>query len=327
MIPRALARCRGGLVVIDWSYLVRNAWEVGGTSKTASIVIGRIARILSDPMPDAIVLAVDPRHELKDGSTVRGWTFRDEATAELPEDKRYKANRPPEPPEFAAIQRRLLDVMRAHRIPVLEPAAAGQRQDYEADDAAATAARIARAEGRAVALLARDKDWLQCVSSEDMGAPSVIRWWPFISDAERQRGEVEEWGDAEVRKRFDVEPSQIADYLAMVGDNSDNIDGVPGIGAKRAAKILFDHGTLDAALAAEPLTKDERKLHEHRDAALSARSLVRLWDTAPVLWDADEQMVGGFDAPRIARLYREFGFTQLERQIPTFPKLPFYNAA
>jgi DNA polymerase-1 len=327
MMPRALVRQRGGLVVVDWSYLVRNAWEVGGTSKTASIVIGRVARLLSDPMPDAIVLAVDPRRELPDKSTVRGWTFRDDATAELPEHKRYKANRPPEPPEFAIIQRRLLDVMRAHRIPVLEPASAARKQDYEADDAAAAAVRIARAEGRAVALLARDKDWLQCVSTEDMGTPPVIRWWPFLSDAERQRGEVEEWGNAEVRKRFDVEPSQIADYLAMVGDSGDNVDGVPGIGAKKAAKILFDHGSLDVALTAEPITKDEQRLHAHRDAALSARSLVRLWDQAPVLWDADEQMVGGFDARRIAYLYREFGFTRLEREIPTFPKEPFYTAA
>jgi len=325
MIPRALIRQPGALVVVDWSYLVRNAWEVGGTSKTASIVIGRLARLLSDPMPDSIAIAVDPRKELADGSTVRGWTFRDRATAHLDEPLRYKSGRPPEPPEFAAISKRLLDVVRAHRIPVLEPANAALDQDYEADDAAAAAVRIARNEGRAVALVARDKDWLQCVDTECANKPIVIRWWPFLSNADRERGEPEEFGTAEVRKRFDVDPSQMCDYLAICGDKVDNVHGVPSLGKGRAAKILFDHGTLDAALAAEPITKHEEKLHEYRDQVLAARSLVKLWDMAPVQWDADEQMVGGFDARLISKLYREFGFTRLEREIPTFPKQSFYR--
>lgn len=325
MIPRALIRQPGALVVVDWSYLVRNAWEVGGTSKTASIVIGRFARLLSDPMPESLVVAIDPRRELADGSTVRGWTFRDKATAHLDETLRYKAGRPPEPSEFAAISKRLLDVVRAHNVPILEPVNAAMDQDYEADDGAATAVRLARGEGRAVALVARDKDWLQCVDTENVGSPPVIRWWPFLSDADRERGEPEEWGTAEVRKRFDVDPSQMCDYLAIRGDKSDNVHGVPSLGHARAAKILFDHGTLDAALKATPLTKHEEKLHEYRDQVIAARSLVRLWDYAPVQWDADEQMIGGFNARHIAHLYREFGFTKLEREIPTFKKQRFYR--
>jgi DNA polymerase-1 len=119
----------------------------------------------------------------------------------------------------------------------------------------------------------------------------------------------------------------MCDYLAIRGDKADNVHGVPSLGHTRAAKILFDHGTLDAALNAMPLTKHEETLHKYRDQVIAARSLVKLWDMAPVQWDADEQMVGGFDACRISHLYREFGFTRLEREIPTFHKQSFYRDA
>lgn len=322
MIPPALYGAMFALVVVDWSLIVRQAWCAGGIDACASIVVGRLVKLLSDPMPASMCIAVDPDRLLDDGSTARRWTWRDEATKHLEEKLRYKAGRIPKPIELVQIERRLLEIVRAHRIPILEPANPSAEQDYEADDAAAAAVKLARAEGRPVALVTLDKDWLQLVTDE---SPRVVRWWPFS----RESTDPEQFGGTEVRKKFGVEVNQLCDYLAMVGDTADNVPGVKGIGPKGAAELLAEFGSLDAALEADPgiarppLGKSLRKLQAQRDNAIGSRSLVRLWEHAPIAWDPSEQMIGGFDVRRLSSLYRDFGFTELARSVPNFAKQPF----
>jgi DNA polymerase-1 len=141
----------------------------------------------------------------------------------------YKANRKPMP-----------DALRS-QIPMVEKylRAAGVRtarlESQEADDVIATLATRARSEFRQVFLAACDKDLFQVVDD-------VVKIVP-------QSGEPIAMGSDEVMKKTGVRPEQVADWLALAGDNSDNIPGVPGVGAKTAAKLLAEFGTLDALLA------------------------------------------------------------------------------
>lgn len=306
------------LVVVDWSGWIHRAWHVGGIEKTASIVVGWFVALLSDPMPCSMVVAVDPPTK-PDGFSA--WTFRHRATAELEEKKRYKGNRPPKPPEMVAIERRLREVVEAHSVPVLGPEDPTVEQDWEADDSAATAVRLATDEGRPVLLVTGDKDWLQLVQSEDPMKPLVLRWDPSKNVIEDEKS---------VLEKFGVSPAQLTDLLAIMGDTGDNVPGVRGLGPKKAARLIWEFGGLDEAIAAaeDAETSKQNKLlavlHEQRQAATFSRSLVKLWDRAPIDWDPPSQAVGDFDARRIRRLYQDFGFTRLAESIPTFPK---YRAA
>jgi len=317
VIPRCVAHDPCALVIIDWSWLCRRAFEIAGTEKFASIVCGQLARLLSDPMPPSIALAVDPERTDPESRTVRRrWTWRDRATSHLPEEKRYKAGRPPKTPEQAHVEKRLLEVVHAMRIPILGPEDPTVEQDWEADDSAAAAVKLATSEGRSVVLYSSDKDWLQLVRSDDPTRPVVVRWVP------RRDGD-ELYDEPAVLKRFDVTSAQMCDYLAIVGDTGDNVPGVKGVGPKGAAKILFDHGTLDKALETPPDTTAERKLRAQADEARFSRSLIRLADDVPIEWDPQEQMTGGFDVRRLAKLYHDFGFSDLARSIPSFDKQRF----
>lgn len=328
MIPRALEGDPRGLVVIDWSLLVRRAWHIKLVDGTAAMVLGQLWQLLADPMPPSIAIAIDPERVDPDtGSLVRRWTWRDQATAHLEPSKRYKANRIPKPTELVAIERNMFRVVSALRIPLLRPANPAEEQTYDADDAIAAAVARCRLENRSVAIVSEDKDLLQLVKTRDPMVPKVVRWWPFLSRDRRDAGEPEEYDEDAVRKKLDVEPSQVRDYLAIMGDVGDNVPGVNGIGAKGAAKLLFDHGSLDAALAHEPETRAERLLCEQRAEALASRDLVSLWHEAPIAWHPERQMVGGFDLPALRDALRGFGFTRMADDLPSFPKAPFARAA
>lgn len=315
MIPKQIAGDPNALVIIDWSWWVRRAWHITGLDGVMAMMVGQLARLLSDPMPPSIVAAVD----------TPALTFRHRATLHMPPEKRYKGNRPPKPPELIAIEERLLEVLYAHRIPCLVPEDCVEEQTWEADDSGATAALRAQAEGRSVALLTIDKDWLQIVSTSDPTKPPIVQW----DGAETVIGE------DEVLQKWDVTVDQMTDLLAIMGDSGDNVPGVKGIGQKGAARLLWEYGSLDAALVAEPTTRPLRLLHEQRDAALFSRSMVKLWTPGafgkddpgpPIQWEPDAQMTGDFDVRALTKIYRDLGFSELARSIPTFPKQHFYAA-
>jgi 5'-3' exonuclease len=385
MIPRALCGDPLGLVIVDWSLLVRKAWHISGIDKVASIVLGRIWQLLADPMPPSICIAVDPeRVDGETGIAVRRRTWRDKATDHLPEGERYKAGRIAKPADLVAIETRMMRIMAALKIPFLLPANAGDEQYFDADDAIGSAVKLARADGRSVAILSEDKDLFQCVTSADDFGPPVVRWWPWLNHEQREKGEPEEHDDAAVLKKMSVLPSQIVDLLAIMGDAGDNVPGVSGIGDKSAAELLFAHSSLDAALLdidrrkgviaglggkqepssfgcdecdawpgspcvnakKEPLkkyhpsrnaaskaeyaargwlTRQEKLLDEQRAQALASRTLVQLWDEAPIRWDPQHQMVGGFDVTRLRTLLQGFGFSRMADTLPCFPKAAFHG--
>ncbi len=154
---------------------------------------------------------------------------------------------------------------------------------FEADDFAATLTGLARGEGLPVVIHAADKDLFQLVTD----APPAVR----VVDSSRQ------WNvdAADVFVRLGVHPHQVVDFLALVGDASDGVRGVPGIGARTAAALLGVLGSLDHmlaepdAVAALPLRGARSlpaRLAAGREAALLARSLVQLRTDAPLPIDA-----------------------------------------
>jgi len=148
--------------------------------------------------------------------------------------------------------------------------------EYEADDLIGTAAAQARRDGHAVVIVSADKDMAQLLDEGD--------WqWDFARD--------ERWDRAGVKPRFGIHAHQVADYLGLAGDASDNIPGVPGIGPKTAAILLGLYGSLDALLDRldeVPLLKlrgaaqHAARLREHREAALLSRRLATIVRDAPL---------------------------------------------
>ena len=145
--------------------------------------------------------------------------------------------------------------------------------DTEADDLMATYATVARARGDSVVLATNDKDLFQLVGDHIKVYSTNKTDLALPSDTFALLG-----ADA-VRKKWDVTPPQIADILALVGDTSDNIPGVPGLGPKGASTLLATHGSLDALLADLDAVGNERireKLKTSREQIEQNREMVRL---------------------------------------------------
>jgi DNA polymerase I len=184
----------------------------------------------------------------------------------------YKANRPPAPadlvPQFPLVRK----AVEALGIPRLE------HPDYEADDLIASYAKAAQAAGMRVVIVSSDKDLMQLC---DAGDPTSGRTPIYLYDTMKQRL----IGPPEVEEKFGVPPAKLGDLLALTGDSSDNVPGVPGVGPKTAAELLHEHGSLEGVLAAAPAMKQKKrreKLCEHADDARVSRRLVALCDDIPL---------------------------------------------
>ena len=170
----------------------------------------------------------------------------------------YKAHRgePPEDlaPQFDLVRR----VARALGLPVLE------ERGVEADDILGTLTRAAAREGFFTVLLAGDKDFMQIVDERTLLLDTMYDRWV---------------GPAEVLEKTGVRPDQIVEYMALLGDEIDNIAGIPGVGPKTAAQLIQQFGTVEALLARLPeVPKDKLrdKLREHAAGIKLARRLVEL---------------------------------------------------
>ncbi len=143
----------------------------------------------------------------------------------------YHAHRDPMPPELAAQWQRAPGLLEALGWHVL----ASER--LEADDVMFSLARAEQEAGGEALLLTGDRDMYAVVSER-------------VQVLEQSKGATSRLGPAEVRKRYGVEPAQVADFIALRGDPSDGLPGAPGIGAKGAAELLREHGSLEGAIEA-----------------------------------------------------------------------------
>jgi DNA polymerase-1 len=215
----------------------------------------------------------------------------------------YKANRPPAPQDLKQQMARCEQIVRAFNIPIFK------QDGVEADDLIASAVKRAAEHDLKVVIVAADKDLMQLVGD------TVVMW-----DTMRDRV----FGVPEVEERFGVRIDQLRDLLALTGDTSDNIPGVPSVGPKTAKELLVEFGTLDGIYAGiEQLKKKglRDKLIEHREKAFLSQRLVTLKDDCPITIDRALLSYGGRDVPALKTLYAELGFQRQLQALSSEPEV------
>ena len=212
----------------------------------------------------------------------------------------YKAHREAMPDDMESQLSVIVDVIEALGITVVE------EEGYEADDILATLAKKAEGSGVEVKILTGDKDLFQLLSEK-----------VHVILPARGRALENECGPEYIEERFGLRPSQIVDLLALMGDASDNIPGVMGIGEKTALKLLHSFGSLDEILErideVEPVHV-RKKLQEGSESALFSRELVRLKDV-PLELDLDDLAPSERDDERLADLLMDLEFHQMVNEL------------
>lgn len=251
-------------------------------------VVAMIQKILAERRPAYFAVAVDPP---------RSASFR---RAIYPD---YKITRKETPPDLVPQAFRVQEIAEAYGLPVFEA------DGFEADDVIATVARFATEHDLRVVIVSADKDLLQLV-----GDPRVVMY-------DTLRDKV--FGRDETLEKLGVAPELVGDYLALVGDSSDNVPGVPSVGPKTAVQLLREHGSLDGIYAAlgHIAKKSVRdKLIAHREDAYLSRRLVTLRDDALVVPSIDALRVREPDVVRLSALFAELELhraqAELERTRP-----------
>ncbi|MFM5885493.1 MAG: DNA polymerase I [Novosphingobium sp.] len=214
----------------------------------------------------------------------------------------YKANRPPAPedlrPQFPLIR----DATRAFSLPLIE------EDNVEADDMIASYARAATARGWDVTIVSSDKDLMQLVGDDGNGGHIDM-----LDTMKNVRIDV-----AEVEEKFGVPPALVGDVLALMGDSADNVPGIRGIGPKTATKLIQDHGSLEAALAAAPAMKPSKmqeSLVEQAEMARLSRVLVQLREDCPLPLPLDDFKLGTIPPEPLTHFLSEHGFTSLLKRL------------
>ncbi|MEO6580939.1 MAG: DNA polymerase I [Sphingomicrobium sp.] len=207
----------------------------------------------------------------------------------------YKANRP-EPPEDLVPQFPLIrTATRAFSIPCIE------EEGLEADDIIACYVTAAMKVGWKVTIVSSDKDLMQLI--DDNGQVDML-------DTMNDR----RIGRTQVIEKFGVPPEKVGDVLALMGDSVDNIPGIRGIGPKTATKLIQDHGSLEAALAAAPAMKPskmQQSLIDQADMARLSRELVRLVCEHPLPEPLDALTLTGIPPQPLREFLEEQGFKTL----------------
>ena len=209
----------------------------------------------------------------------------------------YKANRPDPPddllPQFPLVR----DAVRAFNVACIE------QEGYEADDIIATYALQANEAGAEVTIVSSDKDLMQLVQ------PGILMY-------DTMKNKV--IGEAEVVERFGVPPSKVVEVQALIGDSSDNVPGVPGIGVKTAALLIGEFGDLETLLArASEIKQDKRResLITFADQARLSKSLVILDAHVPLEVTLAETAVRQPDTEALTSFMRKLEFTTLLRRV------------
>jgi DNA polymerase-1 len=240
-------------------------------------MVNMLELMLRERSPRLMAVALDAGRE----------TFRKQIYSE------YKANRPPAPDDLRSQLQRCEQIINGFH------AAIYKQEGVEADDLIATVVRRARELGLKVVILAADKDLMQLVGDD------VLLW-----DTMRSRV----IGPPEVEERFGVRVDQLQDLLALMGDTSDNIPGVPSVGPKTAMELLKAHSTLGGIY--ENLSQISKKgllqkLTDHREQAFLSQRLVALKDDCPIEVTRERLLYRGRDVDKLRALYGELGFTRM----------------
>ena len=280
---------RPKFVIVDGSnYLFRAFYAIRELSNSKGFPTNAIygfttmlMKLLRDQEPDYIAVAFD----------VKGPTFRHEAY------DAYKATRKATPDTLIPQIPFVKEIVRGFSIPVLE------QQGIEADDIIGTIARRQAEAGMAVVIVSGDKDMMQLVSAE-------IR----MVDTMKEKT----YDIAAVKERFGVGPEQVVEILGLMGDVSDNIPGVPGIGPKGAQRLIEQFGSI-AAILAHPEQIHNAKTREailaNVEQAKLSRDLAQIRMDAAFEFDPEACRRRAPDRERLISLFKEFEFSSLLQEL------------
>ena len=263
-------------------YAMRELTTSKGLPTNATYIFARmLLKLLKDKCPEHIVFVLDSR----------GLTHRH--TAYPP----YKANRQRMPETLQVQVPYIIQVVESLGIPTL------QHEGQEADDLIATLARHYGARGERVIIVSGDKDLMQLVDENTLV-------WDTLKDTL--------FDSAAVQAKFGVPPSHMADLLAIMGDSSDNVPGVPGIGQKGATGLIQERGHLEDILGNLDLITAKRQrqaLEEHADLARLSLDLVRLDRDVELPVDPESLSLGPRDENALLGLFEELEFRALIQEL------------
>jgi DNA polymerase-1 len=224
-----------------------------------------------------------------------GPTFRHEVFGE------YKSNRPSMPEDLRVQVPHIKEIVSALRLPVLE------KEGYEADDLIATLARKLEREGIETVIVSGDKDLMQLIS------PRVTMYDP-MKDKNFQVPQVKE--------RFGVSPDKVVEVMGLMGDTSDNIPGVPGIGPKTARQLIEEFGSIAELLKNIDKVKNAKlraSLDRHAEQARLSRELATLDSNAPLDWTLENLKRGEPDRKKLQEIFKEMEFSKLLKDFSLRP--------
>lgn len=240
-----------------------------------------LMKILEDEQPTHILVAFDA------GKT----TFRHKTFSE------YKGGRQKTPPELSEQFPFIRELLKAYGISQYE------LENYEADDIIGTLSLLAEKEGFETKVISGDKDLTQL--SSDKTTVSITR--KGITD-------IEEYTPAHIQEKYGLSADQIIDMKGLMGDASDNIPGVPGVGEKTAIKLLKEYGTLENLLQSIDKVsgkKLQEKLAEFKEQAVMSKELATITREAPVDVSLSELEYEGSEKEKVVRIFKELGFNSL----------------
>jgi DNA polymerase I len=236
-----------------------------------------LLKIVREHQPDCLAVAFDEK-----GPTLRHEEF-----------KEYKAQRPPMPEGMSVQVPYIHRIVEALNIPVVK------QTGYEADDLIGTLARQGEQAGYDVVIVTGDKDMLQLLTPHIRVYDPVKNKWS---------------GEAECRERFGVEPARVVEVMGLMGDSTDNIPGVKGIGEKTAMKLIAQFGTIEELLRrVDEVTPARIKtlLIEQADRARLSKRLATIQTESPVEFHPQAYRIKPPHDEQLSDLLRELEFTQL----------------
>lgn len=253
------------------------------TSATFGFV-NSLLKIIKEEKPDYLAIVFDTPKP----------TFRHEKYAE------YKSTRAKMPDELVDQLPRIRQATEALRIPAIE------MDGYEADDIIGTIAKKAEKAGLEVWCVTGDKDFFQLVTNDTQ-----------IYYPGRDTGTYNKMGREEVRAKFGVYPELVIDKLALMGDSSDNVPGIPGVGPKTADTLLEEFGSLDKVLASANKIKAkglQEKVANNINSARLSKELVTIHTDVPIKIDLDELKVRDPDYQACKKLFMDLQFNRLLKE-------------
>ena len=282
------------LVLIDGSSYLYRAFHAlppltskkGQPTGAVYGVLRMVRKLIDEEQPDRVAVVFD----------AKGKTFRHELF------KEYKATRPPMPDDLQVQIEPLHELIRSLGIPLISVAG------VEADDVIGTLSKHGEKENYRVLISTGDKDMAQLVDDH-------INLINTMNDARMDR--------AGVQEKFGVSPEQIIDYLALMGDKSDNIPGVPSVGPKTATKWLQQYETLQNVIdhAEDIKGKVGEKLRATVDQLPLSYDLATIKCDLDLEFGIDDLTVSAADTPTLAKLYEELDFNtwldELDQQAPS----------